>query len=147
MEHRRVPSTASARVPRARHGVAPPGAVAVDLGVESRQLLALFTAKNLDALIKTAFTVIGAAVECDFVSALHRNVGNGLLRERDSRGREYGPAFMRRYAELTPAIPLVMSNPGIKILTTRTGLPGSTVEFGVRPFIEKSCERRAGDTA
>ena len=103
--------------------------MADDVAVAPRHLLSLFTARNLDALIRTAFIVLGAAVECDFVSALYRNVGDGLLKERDSRGREYGPAFMRRYAELTPALPLVMSNPGIKILTTRTGLPGSTAEI------------------
>ena len=28
------------------------------------------------------------------------SAGNGLLKERDSRGREYGPAFMRRYMDL-----------------------------------------------
>lgn len=112
----------------------PPPAVADDVGVPPRQLLSLFTARNLDELIKVAFTVVGAAVECDFVSAIYRNVGNGLLKERDSLGREYEPAFMRRYAELTPALPLVMSNPGIKILTTRTGLPGSTAEIRSTAF-------------
>jgi hypothetical protein len=32
------------------------------------------------------------------------------------------------YTELTPALPLVMSNPGMKILSTRTGSPGTTAE-------------------
>jgi hypothetical protein len=109
-------------------------AVADDVSVAPRQLLSLFTARNLDALIKTAFAVVGAAVECDFVSALYRNVGNGLLKERDSLGREYEPAFMRRYAELTPALPVVMSNPGVKILATRTALPGSTAEIRSTAF-------------
>jgi len=115
---------------RARKRKVPPPAVADDVGVAPRQLLSLFTATDLDALIKTVFTVVGAAVECDFVSALYRNAGNGLLKERDSLGREYhDPAFMLRYAELTPALPLVMSNPGMKILSTRTGLPGTTAEI------------------
>ena len=84
----------------------------------------MFRAKDLDALIDGTFHVLDAAVECDFVSTFYRSAGNGLLKERDSLGRKYAPAFMRRYAELTPAIPLVLSNRGIKILPTRTGLPG-----------------------
>ena len=129
MAQRRLRRTAttpkgSARTPRTRAGLPPAGAD--DVGVPPRQILSLFTAKNLDALINMAFTVVGAAVECDFVSALYRSVGDGLLKERDSLGREHEPAFMRRYAQLTPALPLVASNPGIKILSTRTGMPGST---------------------
>src|ERR1044071_6687087 len=134
MAHRRLRSTASARkgsarAPRAGTRAVSPPAVADGVGVAPRHLLSLFTAKNLDALIEMAFVVVSATVECDFVSALYRSVGDGLLKERDSLGREYEPAFMRRYAELTPAIPLVMSNPGLKILSTRTDLPGSTAEI------------------
>jgi hypothetical protein len=88
------------------------------------ELLALFRAKDLDTLIDGTFKVLEAAVECDYVSTFYRSGGNGLLKERDSLGRKYAPAFMRRYAELTPAIPLVLANRGIKILPTRTGLPG-----------------------
>ena len=97
--------------------------------VAPQLLLALFAAKDLDALIDTAFEVVRAAVTCDFVSAFYVSAGNGLLKQRDSRGREYGPAFMRRYMELTPAIPLAIANRGIKIQPTRTGLPGSTREL------------------
>lgn len=93
------------------------------------QLLALFAAKNLDALIDTAFDVLRAAVVCDFASAFYRSAGNGLLKERDSRGRESGPAFMRRYVELTPALPAAMTNRGIKVLHTRTTLPRSAAEL------------------
>ena len=94
--------------------------------VAPQPLLALFAAKDLDALIDTAFEVMRAAVTCDFVSAFYVSAGNGLLKQRDSRGREYGPAFMRRYIELTPAIPLAIANRGVKIQPTRMGLPGST---------------------
>ena len=96
------------------------------LRIPPDELLALFRATDLDTLIDGTFHVLDAAVECDYVSAIYRNAGDGLLKERDSRGREYAPAFMRRYAELTPALPLVLSNRGIKILTTRAGLPGPT---------------------
>ena len=88
------------------------------------QLLALFAAKDLESLIDTAFHMLGVTVSCDFVSAFYRSTGNGLLKERDSRGRESGPAFMRRYVELTPALPFAMTNRGISVLTTRTILPG-----------------------
>jgi DNA-binding CsgD family transcriptional regulator len=89
-------------------------------------LIALFRAKDLDTLIDGTFRVLAAAVDCDFVSTIYGNAGNGLLKERDSLGRESAPAFMRRYAELTPAIAMVLSNRGIRILTTRVGLPGPT---------------------
>jgi hypothetical protein len=93
-------------------------------GVASEQLLALFAAKDLDALIETAFNVLRSAVVCDFASAFYRSAGNGLLKERDSRGRESDPALMRRYVELTPALPIAMANRGINVLSTRTILPG-----------------------
>ena len=97
--------------------------------VAPQLLLALFAAKDLDALIDTAFEVMRAAVTCDFVSAFYVSAGNGLLKQRDSRGREYGPAFMRRYIELTPAIPLAIANRGVRIQPTRLGLPASTREL------------------
>src|SRR6185503_12342242 len=91
------------------------------------QLLALFAAKDLDALIETAFHTLRATVACDFASAFYRSTGDGLFKQRDSRGREYGAALMRRYMELTPALQIAMTNRGIKILPTRTGLPRSVV--------------------
>jgi len=97
--------------------------------IAPERLLALFAAKDLDALIDTAFDVLRAAVACDFASAFYRSAGNGLLKQRDSRGRECGPAFMRRYMELTPALPAAMANRGIKILTTRTVMPLSDSEL------------------
>ena len=112
----------------------PQPAATDDVSVAPQQLLALFAANDLEAFIDIGFSLLRAAVPCDFVSAVYRNAGNGLLKERDSRGRGYGVAFMRRYAELTPAIPLVMSSPGIKVLTTRTGLPASTKELQSTAF-------------
>ena len=100
-----------------------------DSMIAPKALLALFAARNLDALIDTAFDVIGAAVVCDFASAFYRTTGNGLVKERDSRGRESSSAFMRRYLELTPALPAAMANRGIKILLTRTMLPRSDAEL------------------
>jgi DNA-binding CsgD family transcriptional regulator len=119
----RKATTASARVEQPRPGEAD------TVSVAPHQLLSLFLAKDLEALIDVVFQVMATSVACDFVSAVYRNVGDGLLRERDSRGRDYDTAFMRRYAELTPALPLVLANPGIKTLTTRTGLSGPTREL------------------
>jgi hypothetical protein len=86
-------------------------------------MLALFSAKDLNALIAAAFPVLQAAVRCYFATAFYRGAGNGLLKQRDSYGRLSSPAFMRRYMELTPALPMAMANPGVKILTTRTEVP------------------------
>jgi len=91
--------------------------------VAPEQCLPLFAAKDLQALIGTTFEVLGAAVQCEFASAFYLNAGDRLLKQRDSRGREYGPEHMRRYAELTPALPLALANPGITLLTTRESLP------------------------
>ena len=102
--------------------------------VAPQRLLALFEAKDVDALIGAAFRALHATVACDFASAFYRTAGNALLKERDSQGREYEPEFMRRYEELTPAIPLVMANRGIKILLTRTALPSSDEELHKTAF-------------
>src|SRR5260221_14555256 len=67
--------------------------------IAPERLLALFAAKDLDALIDTAFHVLRAAVVCDFASAFYRSSGDGLFKQRDSQGREYGPVLMRRYIE------------------------------------------------
>jgi DNA-binding CsgD family transcriptional regulator len=114
--------TAGASRRRGRSGRAPRDSV------DTEQLLALFAAKDLEALIDTSFGVLRTAVRCDFASAFYRSAGRGLLKQRDSRGREYGPAFMRRYVELTPAIPLAMANRGVKIQATRKGLPSAELE-------------------
>jgi DNA-binding CsgD family transcriptional regulator len=113
-----------------------------DWTIPSEALLALFTANNLEALIDTAFHVLRASVVCDFASAFYRSAGNGLLKQRDSRGREYGPAFMRRYIELTPAIPLAVANRGMRIQATRTGLPGSTTELRRSPFYREIMQQQ-----
>ena len=97
--------------------------------VAPEQLLALFAAKDLNALIDTAFDVVRATVECDFASAFYVSGGNGLLKQRDSLGRESNPAFMRRHIELNPAIPLAIANRGIKIMPTSWGLPQADEEL------------------
>lgn len=104
-------------------GTRPLRSASDDPVVAPERLLALFAAKDLETLIDSAFSLLRAAVACDFATAFYRSAGNGLLKERDSRGREYQPAFMRRYLELTPALAIAMANPGIKLITTRTALP------------------------
>jgi DNA-binding CsgD family transcriptional regulator len=68
------------------------------------------------------------------VSAIYRRAGDAFLKERDSRGRAWGRAFLRRYVELTPAIPLVAAHPGLKILATRFALTQPDDELHRTPF-------------
>ena len=102
--------------------------------MESSQLLALFAAKDLDDLVEAAFRVLQDTVACDFASAFYRSSRKGLLKQRDSRGREPSPEFMRRHLELNPAIPLAMANPGIRLLATSSGLPRSDDELRKTAF-------------
>jgi DNA-binding CsgD family transcriptional regulator len=81
-------------------------------------------------------------VDCDFVSALYRAAPTGLLKERDSRGNAYEPAFMRRYSELTPAIPLVLANPGVQILSTRAAIPGPESKIRASAFYREIMQRQ-----
>lgn len=108
--------------------------------VAPHRLLALFAAKDLEALIDTVFEVVRAAVACDFASAFYVSAGNGLMKERDSLGRESGPAFMRRYVELTPALPIAMANRGVKVILTRTSLPRSTAKLRRSAFYREIME-------
>ena len=102
-----------------------PSATAHSIVLPER-LLALFAAQDLESLIDTTFEVVRAAVVCDFASAFYVSGGKGLLKERDSLGRKSSRAFMRRYVELTPALPVAAANRGIKVILTRTNLPRST---------------------
>jgi DNA-binding CsgD family transcriptional regulator len=126
MAHRHIRKKAAtrSRASRARADTRQRPSASDDSIVAPQRLLALFEAKDLDSLIDTAFQVVRAAVVCDFASAFYRTAGNGLLKERDSRGRESGPAFMRRYVELTPALPIAMANRGVNVLSTGAILPG-----------------------
>ena len=117
---------ASRRIRRRHAPARPPG---------EQRLLALVVAKNLESMIDAAFSVLAGVVRCDFVSAFYRTTGHdGLLRERDSLGRTSGHEFMQRYAELTPALPLAIANPGIRLLTTRGVLPSTSQALRRTPF-------------
>jgi len=105
------------------------------------QFLALATAKDLDELIDAAFHVLHDAVPSDFVSAFYRSSSTGTLKERDSRGRRYSSAFMRRYMELNPAISVTRASRGLKILPTRTGLPPDA-ELRKLPFYREIMQRQ-----
>jgi DNA-binding CsgD family transcriptional regulator len=111
-----------------------PLAVSNDTRIAPDQVLALFAANDLEALIDSTFDVLKSVVSSEFVSAFYRNVGNGLLSERDSRGRQYSTDFMRRYVELTPALPLAMANRGIKIMPSSQALPHSPRELQKMAF-------------
>ena len=102
--------------------------------VSPDRLLPLFGARNLDALIDAAFHLLQQALPCDLASAFYRNAGNGLLKQRDSRGRESSVAHMRRHLELNPAIPVALANPGVKVVTTRRPLSLSTRELRKSAF-------------
>jgi DNA-binding CsgD family transcriptional regulator len=105
-----------------------------DVRVSPQRLLSLFAAKDLELFIDSAFRLLQSAVVCDFSSAFYRGGKNGLLKGRDSLGREYDGAFMRRHVELNPAVQLVLVNRGIRVLTTRTGLPQSSEQLRKMPF-------------
>jgi DNA-binding CsgD family transcriptional regulator len=94
--------------------------------VEHGLLLPLFNAPTLDALTNAVFTILHATVPCHFVSAFYRGGEHGLQHERDSLGRTSDPEFMRRYTELTPALPFALAHPGVEVMTTRDLLPSST---------------------
>ena len=102
--------------------------------VPARDLLTLLDAKDLQALIDTAFRVLQRVVPCDFASAFYQTSEKGLLRERDSRGIVYTPQFMQRAIALNPAIPLALASPGVRILTTRSAIPRSDSELRATPF-------------
>lgn len=106
-------------------GTKPSPDAAGDSTVSPRLVLALFAADDLEALIDAAFDMLRAAAVCDFVSVFYRSGGHGLLKQRDSRGRESSPAFMRRYLELTPALPIALANRGVTMVRTRGILPSS----------------------
>jgi len=94
----------------------------------------LLAAKDLESFIDSAFQVVRTAVMCDFASAFYRRGEKGLLKGRDSLGRQYGREFMRRHVELSPAVPLALANCGVKVLATRNGLPQSNREVRKMPF-------------
>jgi len=90
MAHRRLRSSAttckgSERLSRVGASREQMQAGASDSAMAPERLLALFAAKDLDALIDTAFHMMGATVACDFASAFYQSTGDGLLKERDSR--------------------------------------------------------------
>jgi DNA-binding CsgD family transcriptional regulator len=99
-----------------------------------RDLLVLYSTNTLNLFIDHAFRMLPRVVDCDYVSAIYRRSGDSFLKERDSRGRVWSRAFLRRYVELTPAIPFVTANPGVKILATRFAMPGTDAELRPTAF-------------
>jgi DNA-binding CsgD family transcriptional regulator len=97
-------------------------------------VLSLYSCVTLDDFIAQAFRLLPQIVRCDHVSAFYQRSGDGFLKERDSRGHVWTRAFMRRYIELTPAIPFVMAHPGIKVLPTRLGVTASEAELRSTAF-------------
>lgn len=122
------------RVSRSRAGTRSQVAATDDGNADPQRLLSLLAAKDLEALIDSAFRLLRTVVVCEFASAFYRSGENGLLKGRDSLGREYGPHLMRRHVELNPAVPLVLANHGIRVLATRTGLPQSNQEVRKMAF-------------
>lgn len=101
-------------------------------------MLALFAATDLDELIDAAFRILSDVVPCDFASAFYRYSDSGLLKQRDSRGRKYGPEFTRRTNELSPAITIARAQPGIKLVAaTRAALPRSEGDLTKSEFYRK----------
>lgn len=92
------------------------------VSVAPRQLLAAFAAADLDAFVHATHAVLRAAVDCEYATAFYVSGPNGLFKEHDSRGRPYSAEFMRRFVDLSPAIPIALANPGITVITTRSAL-------------------------
>ena len=107
------------------------------LPVRPEQLLAVVAAADLDALTNAAFRALATAVACDCVSVFYQSAGDHLLQERDSRGRHYGAQFTDLHSRLSPAIPIALANPGIKLVPTRTGLPQDDAELRKSDFYRK----------
>jgi DNA-binding NarL/FixJ family response regulator len=105
-------------------------------------LLGLYIAADVDQFVAEAFRLLPRIVVCDYVSTFCQRAGRGFLQERDSRGRVWSRAFMQRYVELTPAIPLVVANPGIKILPTRLGLEQSETALRQSAFYLEVMQRQ-----
>jgi DNA-binding CsgD family transcriptional regulator len=91
--------------------------------------ITLFAAKTVDAFRTAVFPVIREVVACDFVSVHFRGTSNTIIDEADSLGRVSSPEFMRGNVELMPATALVVANPEIRIVPTRTGLNQSEDEL------------------
>lgn len=118
--------------PKERRATAPPlrrKPRAAATRIAPGRLLALFASRDIESLIEAVFPLLRAAVPCDFISAFYRSSGNGLLKARDSLGREYGAAYMIRQVALNPAIPYAVAHPGIRLLPTRIGLPRPDAEL------------------
>lgn len=113
-----------------------------DAGVRPIDLLALYSATTLERFIDEAFRTLSRTVACAYVSVFYQRAGEGFLRERDSRGRVWGRPFMRRYVELTPAIPFVAANPGVKILPTRGVLAQSDAVLHRTAFYREVMRRQ-----
>lgn len=105
-----------------------------DAPVSPKRLLALFAAPDCEAFIDAAFDALRAAVSCDVAVAFYRNDGDGLMKARDSRQYPYDAQLMHRYLELTPAIPIALATPGIRVITTRVALPESRDELEASAF-------------
>jgi DNA-binding CsgD family transcriptional regulator len=95
----------------------------------ARHVLAIYSCATFDDFLHEAFRLLPTVVRCDLVSAFFRPAGERFLKEHDSLGRVWDGHFMRRYTELTPAIPLVVNNPGVRLITTRSALAGSDEEL------------------
>jgi DNA-binding CsgD family transcriptional regulator len=108
-----------------------------EASIGADQLLEVFAAKDLEALIDAAFRLVRATVTCDFASAYYRSAGDGLMKSRTSDGRVYEAAFMRRSLELNPAIPLAAASPGVRLLHTRAALPRATSELVASAFFRE----------
>ncbi len=93
-----------------------------------KALVALQAAIDPGAAIKATFRLLKSAVPCDFVNVCLRNVRQDTrhlsYRMIDSRGREFGPAFLEKeFFREHPGMPLLMANPGIRFINTRDTLP------------------------
>ncbi len=106
-----------------------------------KPLIALQAAINGDSLIKAAFALLQRAVTCD-MAGVHLRIENlpaGLISFRflDTRGRDFAREMREGvFFQDHPAGPILMANPGIRLIGTRETLPPDEVLHASRFYRE-----------
>lgn len=106
-----------------------------------KPMIALQAAINGDSLIKAAFALLQRAVTCD-MAGVHLRIENlpaGLISFRflDTRGRDFAREMREGvFFQDHPASPILMANPGIRLIGTRETLPPDEVLHASRFYRE-----------
>ena len=112
----------------------------------AERIVDTWRARDVSEFVAAAHGIMRDVVACDFVSVLYRSTGDGFLSERDSRGRTHSAAFMRRYAELTPAAALAVANPEFGSFRREESCRGRNDSWLGWRSTGRSCGHKGGDT-